>query len=157
PIVLGGAFLFDGTGMAQVGAPVNVSGLRLGSTPGAQQNPPRILKSTGQVQLVVRLSSPPLVAQMGLNAKRAGSAMTPAQQRSYVAQLAQQQNSLANQIRALGGQELARLSKASNALIVSIDAAQVDAVSRLTGVARIRPVVDYSLALSTTVPYIGAK
>jgi subtilisin family serine protease len=149
------AGIFAGPAMSQVSRLPDASGLRIGSSV-QSQSPPRLLKATGEVQLVVRLSDPPLVAMLGPNAKRRGLSMTAAQQRAYLAQLAQKQTALSNQIRALGGRELGRMARAGNALMVAISGTQVSAVSKLSGVTAIRPLVDHTLSLSTTVPYIGA-
>ena len=113
--------------------------------------------ATGQVEIVVRLADKPLVAMLGDNAKRAGFALSRAQQQDYLAQLNAKQSALMGSIANLGGREITRLSKATNALIVSIDARRVTDVSRLAGVAQVRRVIDYDLDLSETVPYIGAK
>jgi len=110
----------------------------------------------GDVQIIVRLTDPPLTAVLGPNAKRAGARLSDDQQRAYVQQLQAKQDALMAQIRALGGVELARVAKAHNALVVQASAARVVEISRLPGVAKIRPVIDYELSLAETVPYIGA-
>src|SRR5881409_2464351 len=61
-----------------------------------------------------------------------------------------------SQIRSLGGQELGRLSKDLDALIINIDSSQVNAMASLPNVASIRPVQTYQIELSDVVPYIGA-
>ncbi|WP_298829700.1 S8 family serine peptidase [uncultured Piscinibacter sp.] len=66
------------------------------------------------------------------------------------------QGTMAAQLSALGGKELARVQNAHNAIAVSIDAAQLERVAALSGVAKVRPVLDYQLDLSATVPYVGA-
>lgn len=66
------------------------------------------------------------------------------------------QGALASQLGALGGKELARVQNAHNAIAVSIDASQLERVAALSGVAKVRPVLDYQLDLSATVPYVGA-
>src|SRR5437660_12470120 len=60
-------------------------------------------------------------------------------------------------VRALGGHEIARLTKALNAVILSVDASRISAIAGLPNVVSIRPVGVYQLDLSETVPYIGAK
>lgn len=66
------------------------------------------------------------------------------------------QGSLAGSLESLGGKVLARVQNAHNAIAVSIDAAQLERVAALSGVAKVRPVLDYQLDLSATVPYVGA-
>ncbi len=112
--------------------------------------------ATGKVQVFVRLTDPPLAAMLGANAKRTGITWTGDQQRAYLAQLGAKQSALMAKIGALGGVEIARVSKAHVALAIEIDAKRLPEVAKLPGVAKIRPVVDYQLALSETVPYIGA-
>jgi subtilisin family serine protease len=113
-------------------------------------------KSKGPVEVFVRLKDAPLAGVLGANAKRTGARLTPAQQRAYLQTLTQKQNLVAAQIQGLGGQILARVSKAHNALAVRVDAARLYQVAALADVAAVRAVVDYQLALSAGVPYVGA-
>ena len=129
--------------------------------------PPSQSTLTGQVQLAVKLQDPPLVVAVGANAKQNGITMTAAQQRAYVAALKQKQDAVMAQIRALGGVELGRVSKAHNALMVSIDARQLGALHGIGGVVAVRPVSDYTISftppppptpqpdLATTLAYVG--
>lgn len=66
------------------------------------------------------------------------------------------QGAVTSRLESLGGKVLARVQNAHNAVAVSIDAAQLAQVAAITGVARVRPVLDYQLDLSATVPYVGA-
>src|SRR6266404_3480635 len=110
----------------------------------------------GQVQVIVRLSDPSLATAVGPNAKRTGISWNGNQQRAYLSQLKSKQDAVIAQISAMGGTELARVSKAHNAVVVQIDAQRLPDVARLLGVTKVRPVIDYEAALSETVPYIGA-
>src|SRR2546426_11078740 len=58
-------------------------------------------------------------------------------------QLAQKQDDLMGQVRGLGGRELGRVSKALNAVMVSIDAARIQDIAALPGVRTIRPLINY--------------
>ncbi len=117
---------------------------------------------TGTVQVGIKLQTPPLVVAVGANAKQNGITMSPAQQRAYLAQLAQQQNAVMSQVSSLGGIELGRVSKGHNALIVSIDASRLQAIHAISGVVAVRPVSDYQLSatpvpdLATTDAFVGA-
>jgi subtilisin family serine protease len=111
---------------------------------------------TGTVTVVAQLASVPLAVAAGPNAKQRGTQLSTSQQQNYVGQLAQQQNAVARQLPGVGGQEVARVSKALNALIVRIDAAQAPALAALPGVRSVRLLRDYELDLDETVPYIGA-
>src|SRR5213594_983160 len=90
---------------------------------------PQLTGAAGPLQLVVQLSAAPLAVADGLNAKQLGSKLNPAQQRNYLNQLAQLQDGTMSQIRSVGGSEVARVSKALDALIVNIDASQVVALA----------------------------
>src|SRR3974390_3099145 len=87
------------------------------------RNPQSVL--AGPVQVAVKLSDPPLVVQVGANAKQTGIKMTAAQQQAYLAQLKQKQDAVMSQVRTMGGTEIGRVSKSHNALFVSIDARQL--------------------------------
>jgi subtilisin family serine protease len=117
---------------------------------------------TGTVQVGIKLQDAPLVVAVGVNAKQNGIAMTAAQQIAYLAQLKQKQDAVMAQITALGGTELGRVSKAHNALAVSIDASALQAIHGITGVVAVRPLADYQVSstpvpdIPTTDAYIGA-
>jgi subtilisin family serine protease len=155
-VLLAALLATQGASVAQVAQSNDVSGLAL---PAAitSVGTSRFVKQTGQVQVAVRLTDAPLVVAMGTNAKRLGSAMTLAQRQAYMASLNAKKDALMAQIRALGGQELARVGKAYNALVISADASKLPQIAALAGVSAVRPVVDHQKSLTTTVPYIGAK
>ena len=136
--------------------PVDTSGLALLDGPISGKVDPQLSQATGKVQIVARLVDAPLAVAQGVNAKQVGGKLSRSQQTSYVRQLRQKQDTLAARVRALGGKEIARVSKALNAVVLEVDAAQIGAVAALPDVSTIRPLVDYQLDLSETVPYIGA-
>jgi subtilisin family serine protease len=117
---------------------------------------------SGQVQVAIKLQDPPLVEAVGAGAKQTGISMTADQQRAYVAQLNQKQDALMSQVRALGGTELGRVSKAHNALMVSIDAGQLANLRNIAGVTAVRPLLDSTTTaaplpdLAATTAYVGA-
>jgi subtilisin family serine protease len=157
------AQLANAQSISHVGAPANLTS---SAYPGAVSTmshtgiPSKLL--TGTVQVAIKLQDPPLVVAVGANAKQNGITMTAAQQRAYLAQIAQKQDAVMSQVSALGGVELARVSKAHNALIVSIDASRLQALHGISGVVAVRPVADYQLSatpvpdLPTTDAYVGA-
>lgn len=126
----------------------DVSGLLIPDGPVSVEVSPLLTHASGQVGLVVQLLDAPLAV--------GGGNLSPNQQRNYLRQLGQKQNTLLNQIRNLGGTEIARVSKALNAVIISIDASQIGALTALPNVRSVRPVGNYELDLTDTVPYIGA-
>ena len=117
---------------------------------------PELSQTTGPIQVVVQLTTAPLAVAYGVNAKQLGGKLSPSQERDYLHQLANSQDTVMSQIRSLGGQELGRLSKVLDALIINIDSSQVNALASLPNVASIRPVQTYQIELSDVVPYIGA-
>ncbi len=117
---------------------------------------PELQTVTGSVQIVVRLVDASLSEAVGDDAKHNGSLLNHDQQRDHEGKLEQKQNVLLDQIAALGGRELGRVSIVLNAVIVEVDASQIDAISRLRNVAAINPLGRYEKDLSETVPYIGA-
>ncbi len=117
---------------------------------------PRLKGSKGTVDIVVGLSDAPLVVVHGRNFKKVGGALNAGQQKAYLRQLAQKQDALMGQVRGMGGRELGRVGKALNAVVLSVDASRIEEIAALPGVRTIRPLIDYQLDLSETVPYIGA-
>jgi len=130
-----------------------------GGTDGAStvEVAPELKRATGPVEVVVRLTQPSIAEAAGKDIKWRGAKITGAEQQSYKASLDAQQQTLASQLVALGGVETARLTRALNAVVIKIDAAQIPAVSRLPGVLSVRPVGTYQLADSDVVQYIEAN
>lgn len=147
--------LWSGSAVAQRTPPPINPELRTGTTP-LQGAEARRLRQVTQspIQVVVRLSDPPLAA-VARN-PTTGVRLTRAQQIAYVQQLQQKQTALMNQIAGQGGTEIARLTKASNSLIVSIDRTRAASIRALQGVVSVQGVVNYQRALSTVAPYVGA-
>ena len=117
---------------------------------------PRAARDGNEIHMVVRLMDAPLAKAQGRHAKQVGRALNSSQQIDYVGQLSQKQAAVAAMINNLGGREVARMSKALNALIITISPSQAPALAALPGVLSVRPLHDYKLDLSETVPYIGA-
>ncbi|MGH9664843.1 MAG: S8 family serine peptidase, partial [Bryobacteraceae bacterium] len=117
---------------------------------------------TGRAQVAIKLQDPPLAVAVGANAKQTGIAMTAAQQRAYLTQLRQKQDAVMSQVASLGGVELGRVSKGHNALMVSIDARELQALHGIPGVVAVRPITDYRLSASAqpdlraTANFVGA-
>ena len=145
-----------GAAFAQTPLPNTAAALALPS-PQTQQRNSLLRQQTGTVQVAVRLSDPPLAQALAMNAKKTGGGMTLAQRKAYMANLKSKQDALMGQIQALGGKELGRVGKVYNAVVISADATKLPQIARLPGVSALRPVVDHQKALSSTVPYVGAK
>ncbi len=83
-----------------------------------------------------------------------GNAMAAAMVAQRVSILAQQA-ATADRMSALGAKELGRVQVAHNAIAVTIDAALLPELAKLPGVVRVRPVINYEMHLTDTVPYVG--
>ena len=151
------------TGQKNVTYPSNLSGYTYTGPVTSAHGPTSLGKTlTGKVQVGIKLQDAPLVVAVGINAKQNGIAMTAAQQIAYLAQIKQKQDAVMSQVAALGGVELGRVSKAHNALAVSVDASALQAIHGISGVVAVRPLADYQVSsvpvpdLATTDAYIGA-
>ncbi|MBI5069711.1 MAG: S8 family serine peptidase [Deltaproteobacteria bacterium] len=117
---------------------------------------PALAGAQGTVDVWVKLSRAPVAEANGEDAKTRGGLLSPAQRRSYARSLELEQDGVAAVARALGGEELGRVSRAHNAVAIRIDASLLQDLATSLGVDRVRPVNHYELALSSTVPYVGA-
>ena len=82
---------------------------------------------SGSLNIVVTLSDPSLaVATKNRN-------LSPGQQRQYVAELGRKQESLSGRAQATGAKELARLTKALNAIVFSVDSSKIGSSRRIRG------------------------
>lgn len=128
---------------------------------------PSLRTANGPVTVWVSLDQNSLVAQRVALAERAGLASRDGSGlkgeeslrdgvRSHRQRVSSTQAALVEQLKSLGGVEVARVQIAHNAVAISIDAAQLQKVASLQGVLAVRPVVNYELALGETVPYVGA-
>lgn len=135
----------------------DVSALWIGPDAESGTIDPALAKAKGEVEVVVRLVDAPLAVAQGKNAKQKGWGLDKAQQKAHLDALGRKQDSLMGSIRGMGGRELGRVSKALDAVMVSVDASRIKEIAALPGVLSVRPVINYEIALSTTVPYIGAS
>ena len=112
-----------------------------------------LVGASGRQQVVVRLRAPSLVQQRLTNAV---ASSTTAQQ-AHLAVVQQQQASVVAAALQLDGSAkvLGQVQKALNAVMLEIDAGALATLAANPAVQSVRPVVNYSLALSETVPYIG--
>jgi hypothetical protein len=105
-----------------------------------------LLSATGTRQVVVRLKAD----SVGDVAAAGGGT---AAQRQALGRVRTQQDRF---LGAVDATVLGRTKAALNAVILQVDARQLEALAANPAVERISPVIDYSLDLSETVPYIGA-
>lgn len=110
-----------------------------------------LIGAKGPKQVVVRLDKP---AVAELAAKGQGRA----DQQDHLSKVEKQQNRFINQAQKLDGNArvLGSAKKAVNVVMLEIEGASLPDLAADPQVLSIRPVVDYELDLSETVPYIGA-
>src|SRR2546427_765591 len=126
-----------------------------GAQCGVRRLRPELLRVKGRVQVWVQLEDAALAA-VNAEAKSAGAPITAGSQRAWLGRLRDKHDALSLAAASLGGREPGRVAKAHNAIAFAIDAANLDALAAQPGVLAVRPVIDYSIDLSETVPYIGA-
>lgn len=117
---------------------------------------PSLRQAGGEVTAVVRLVDPPLLSKLGRNAKTEGIKMSRSEQTAYVRGLKAKQAEIIQKVVALGGSTSGSLTKALNAVVVTVSGDKLADLADLASVITIKPVVDYQLDLTDTVPYIGA-
>lgn len=143
----------------RVAAPEGLVASRLDSRLKAARGPVTVWVSLEQNSVAAQRVA--LIEAAGLTGSDRATIQSASPLRTGVIQhrslVAQTQANLASQLNALGGKELARVQNAHNAIAVRIDAAQLSQVAALQGVAKVRPVVNYKLDLSETVPYVGGS
>lgn len=126
----------------------------------------RLRNSRGQIDVWVSLDQNSVAGERAALAEAAGIASTdgasmkaaPSLKKSVAEhrqRISDAQAALGGRISSLGGKELARVQTAHNAIAVRIDASQLSQLASLSGVAKVRPVLHYELALAETVPYVG--
>jgi subtilisin family serine protease len=108
-----------------------------------------VARASGRQDVIVRLSARPLAEVMG------ASAATQIQARSVIRA---QQASVIATAKAADSKAtvLGRTRNASNLVMLNVDSAAIKMLARSRSVVSIKPVKDYALDLSETVPYIGA-
>ena len=110
---------------------------------------------TGRQRVVVRLRTPSVVQRV-LTEVNASSAA--AQQAQLAVVQSEQASVLASALQLdANTQVLGQVQKVLNAVMLEIDASALSALAANPAVLSIRPVVNYSVALTETVPYIGGS
>ncbi len=102
--------------------------------------------ASGAQQVVIRLKSAPTAAVKGAAKQKAQLTRVNAQQRAFIARA----KDVTATFKVLG-----RTQTALNTVLARVNAKSLAKLSRDPAVLSIRPVVDYQLDLSETVPYIG--
>jgi len=127
----------------------------------------RLQGAKGPMDVWVTIDAPSMAAQQAKLASAAGvekaSKMSAGASKTAVAEslqkyrgeLSTQQSKVALSLASVGAQELARVQVAHNAIAVRVDASQLEQIALIPGVAKVRPVLNYEMSLSETVPYVG--
>ena len=127
----------------------------------------RLRGTSGQIDVWVSLQQNSVAAERAALVENSGmasaqggelaKAMTAVRKAAadHRQRITEAQAALAGGIAAVGGRELARVQVAHNAIAVRIDASQLTQLASLSGVAKVRPVLNYELMLAETVPYVG--
>ena len=128
---------------------------------------PRLRGRSGEVDVWVSLAQNSVAAERAALAESSGMATAQGGELAramgavrkaaadHRQRIGESQAALASNIASVGGRELARVQVAHNAIAVRIDASQLTQLAALSGVARVRPVLNYEMTLSETVPYVG--
>ena len=153
-----------------------MSGLTLSSGNRAAVLDPRLARAKGQVAVWVSLTEPSVAAFQSTRMSALGAEMQPRalaipqraralsateqvqrnELSAHRASLRATQDVMSAQLLGMGAEELARVQVAHNAVAIKVDAAALRTIALLPGVAKVRPVLQYQLDLSETVPYVGA-
>lgn len=127
----------------------------------------RLQGAKGPIDVWVTIDAPSMAAQQAKLASTAGvekaSKMSAGESKTAVAEslakyrgeLGAQQSKVALSLTSVGAEELARVQVAHNAIAVRVDASQLEQIASIPGVAKVRPVINYEMTLSETVPYVG--
>ena len=127
----------------------------------------RLHGAKGPIDVWVTIDAPSIAAQQAKLASAAGvekaSKLSAAASKTAVAEslqkyrgdLGAQQSKVALSLTSVGAEELARVQVAHNAIAVRVDASQLEQIASIPGVAKVRPVINYEMTLSETVPYVG--
>ena len=104
----------------------------------------------GTRQIVIHLKTDPVAQLLSANVET---------QQTHRLRIEAEQQRLLNRLNnaAAGIKVLARVQLVLNAVIVEVDAEALTSILEDPHVSHISPVIDYELALSETVPYIGAS
>lgn len=134
----------DAFSSAKLDAPITVANLD-----SLQKVSADLRSATGEQQVVVRLSE--------ASAAEAAVATGQSAQAAQVDRVTAQQDAViaVAQTADTGAQVLGRANIAINAVMLEIDAAALETLAANPSVVSIKPVIDYELDLTETVPYIG--
>jgi Subtilase family/PA domain len=124
-----------------------------------------LVGAVGTVQIVVQLDTAPLADVVPADATSAGRLPGAADQQAHLAAVNAEQDAVAPALASVGATELASVDTSLNAVVVSVDASQLDAIAAIPQVKSVQRVHDYTLfqepavesgSLAQAAQYIGA-
>jgi minor extracellular serine protease Vpr len=128
----------------------------------------RLRGTSGPVDVWVSLDQDSIAAAQAKLAKASpgttGRKVSPSNVATFKTAAADQRSKIVTQqartgemLMGLGAEELGRVQVAHNAIAVRVDASQLQQIALVPGVKAVRPVINYELDLSETVPYVGGS
>ena len=159
-VAIPGLVLFAGPAVSQAPDPVPVP---VDTGPGAIDE--GLAGAVGTVRVVVQLDTPPLADVVPADATSSGGLPSAAAQQAHVAAVSAEQHAVAPALASMGATELATVDTSLNAVVVSVDASQLDAIAAIPQVKSVQRVRDYTLFqepavqsgdLAQAAQYIGA-
>ena len=132
----------------RLSSPISTTGVAAPASPEAKIDS-SLLVVSGPQQVMVRLSedAPAAAAADGANATG---------QRAALDNVRSQQASVVDRAERLNARHIADAQRATNIVVLEVDASRLQELAQDPAIVSIRPVIDYELDLSETVPYIGA-
>ena len=116
---------------------------------------PSLFATSGKIEIAVKLKASPVVVAK-VAAKECGQQFGVREEAATVRALRSDQAEFCRRMSKLSAVELARVTKALNAVILSVHASRLGEIARDPAVASIRRLRNLTLNLSETVPSIGA-
>jgi len=108
------------------------------------------------IEVFVQLDGPSVAAYVAEQVDLGNGKPSPAQQRAYANQIANQQAAFRADLAAAGATELSALQVGANGFRVTAQVRDIAALSQLDGVATVAKVTQHTVSNESSVPWIGA-
>ena len=122
------------------------------SAPPPQGLSDELQRSTGTVEVTVRLAEPSVAETLPEGSLEAGDVPSESEQQAQTEKVSQQQDTFVSEADDLGATELGRTTLSANVVAVSVDAAQLESLAELDNVVSVTPVRTYQTHATDTVP-----
>ncbi len=110
----------------------------------------------GSIEVWVELEQSPAAVRQGARIEASGAKLAAGESNAALAAVDAEQLATMNLLASVGAQVIGRVRLAHNAIAVRVDASQLAAISSITNVVAVEPVINPVIALAETVPYVGA-